>query len=78
MKEEVSAITASPIASDFKAIPGPLVDVAPSEPEKEAPIAVQIPANFVFSLKHFNAPSFILGKILHNFGSRSYGIASEE
>ena len=39
-----SAITANPIASLFRANPGPEVLVAAKSPAKLAPMAVQIPA----------------------------------
>ena len=35
-----SSITASPIVSDFRSIPGPLVAVTPSLPANEAPSAM--------------------------------------
>ena len=39
-----SVIVARPIASPFKAIPGPLLAVTPNFPAKDAPIALTIPA----------------------------------
>ena len=39
-----SVITARPIASDLSAMPGPEVEVMPSLPENDAPIAAPMPA----------------------------------
>jgi len=39
-----SVITASPIASVFSAMPGPLVEVAARDPPNDAPIAAVIEA----------------------------------
>ena len=39
-----SVITARPMASDLSAMPGPEVEVMPSLPENDAPIAAPMPA----------------------------------
>ena len=39
-----SVITASPIVSDFSAMPGPEVVVMPSDPANDAPSAAPMPA----------------------------------
>ena len=44
MMQGSSVITARPMASDFRQMPGPLVAVTPSDPAKEAPMAMPMAA----------------------------------
>ena len=44
MMTGISVMTARPMASDFRQMPGPLVAVTPMAPPKEAPIAMPMAA----------------------------------
>ena len=71
-------MTARPMASPLRARPGPDVEVTPSEPEKDAPMAEHTPRYLIFHLAGFHSQVLALCKFMENVGGWGYGVAPEE